>query len=90
LLDLHILIIKTDTMPKENTTQFTIEDVELAVSYYFQEGYKGDYFQPNEPDQVDILKITSWTSDIDITDLLSDYVINRLEDEIITHCINKS
>ena len=24
MLDLHILIIKTDTMPKENTTQFTI------------------------------------------------------------------
>jgi hypothetical protein len=77
-------------MLKEHTTQFEILDILLSVSYYFQEGNNGSYFEPSEPDQVDILKVSLWLSEEDITDLLSDYVINTIKNDIINHQINKN
>lgn len=62
--------------------EIIIDDITLEVEYYFDYGSDGDYFEPPSSDVTDIESVKLVGSKIDITDLLSDYVINRIEDKI--------
>ena len=69
--------------------EIKIDDIILEIKYDFIEGSNGDYFEPPQGDQVEILHISLEGSDIDLTDLLSNYVLNRAETEIMEYEINK-
>jgi len=62
--------------------EIIIDDITLEVEYYFDHGSDGNYFEPPTGDFTDIESIKLVGSKIDITDLLSDYVINRIQDKI--------
>jgi len=59
-----------------------IDDILLEVEYEFDEGEEGNYFNPPSSDSTDILKVTLANSKVDITDLLAEYVINKIEEKI--------
>ena len=69
--------------------EIEIDDIILEIQYDFIEGSNGDYFDPPQVDQVEILHISLEGSDIDITDILSSYVLNRAETDIMEYEINK-
>ena len=69
--------------------EIEIDDIILEIQYDFIEGSNGDYFDPPQADQVEILHISLEGSNIDLTDLLSSYVINRIETDIMEYEINK-
>lgn len=69
--------------------EIEIDNVILEIKYDFIEGSNGDYFDPPQADQVEILSISLEGSDIDITDILSSYVLNRAETEIMEYELNK-
>ena len=69
--------------------EIEIDDIILEIQYDFIEGSNGDYFEPPTGDQVEILHIALEGSDIDLTDLLSSYVLNRAETEIMEYELNK-
>jgi len=62
--------------------EIIIDDITLEVEYYFDHGSDGDYFEPPSSDVIDIESVKLVGSKIDITDLLSEYVINRIQDKI--------
>ena len=61
--------------------EITIDGVTLEVKYEFDEGSDGDYSFAPVGDQTEILH-TSVDGKVDITDLLSKYVINEIESKI--------
>jgi len=65
-------------------TTVTVNDIKLDV-YYSYESEKDPYGTGDSPTAhyVEIIAIEPEDSTIDITDLLSDKVIERIEDEII-------
>lgn len=62
--------------------EIKIDEITLEVEYYFDHGSDGDYFEPPCSDVIDIESVKVLGSKLDITDLLADYVINRIEDKI--------
>ena len=69
--------------------EIEIDNIILEIQYDFIEGSNGDYFDPPQVDQVEILRISLEISEIDLTDLLSNYVLNRIENEIMEYELNK-
>ena len=69
--------------------EIEIDDIILEIQYDFIEGSNGDYFDPPQADQVEILRISLEISEIDLTDILSNYVLNRIENEIMEYELNK-
>ena len=69
--------------------EIEIDNIILEIQYDFIEGSNGDYFDPPQADQVEILHISLEGSDIDLTDILSSYVLNRAETEIMEYELNK-
>ena len=69
--------------------EIEIDDIILEIQYDFTEGSNGDYFDPPQADQVEVLHISLEDSDIDITDIVSSYVINKAETAIIEYELNK-
>ena len=67
---------------KNSSLEIKIDDITLEVEYYFDHGSDGDYFDPPTSDVIDIESVRVEGSKLDITDLLADYVINRIEDKI--------
>ena len=65
-----------------STIEITIDDVLLEVEYEFDEGEEGGYFEPSSSDFIEIISTRVDGLKTDITDLLSQYVINRIEDKI--------
>jgi hypothetical protein len=65
-----------------STIQINIDDILLEVEYEFDEGEEGGYFEPSSSDSIEIISTTLDGNKTDITDLLSQYVINRIEDKI--------
>ena len=61
--------------------EITIDGVTLEVKYEFDEGSDGNYSFAPVGDQIEILH-TSVDGKVDITDLLSKYVINEIESKI--------
>jgi len=62
--------------------EITIDDVLLEVEYEFDEGEEGGYFEPSTEDSIEIISTRVDGLKTDITDLLSQYAINRIEDKI--------
>ena len=74
---------KTDYLRQiMSTIEITIDDVKLEVEYEFDEGEEGGYFEPSTEDSIEIISTKVDGLKTDITDLLSQYVINRIEDKI--------
>ena len=69
--------------------EIEIDNIILEIQYDFIEGSNGDYFDPPQVDQVEILRISLEISEIDLTDILSNYVLNRIENEIMEYELNK-
>ena len=69
--------------------EIKIDDIILEIEYDFIERSNGDYFDPPQADEVEILHISLEGSDIDLTDILSNYVLNRIENEIMEYELNK-
>ena len=65
-----------------STIEITIDDVLLEVEYEFDQGEEGGYFEPSSSDSIEIISTKVDGLKTDITDLLSQYVINRIEDKI--------
>ena len=65
-----------------STIEITIDDVLLEVEYEFDKGEEGGYFEPSSSDSIEIISTRVDGLKTDITDLLSQYVINRIEDKI--------
>jgi hypothetical protein len=61
--------------------EIEIDNIILEIQYDFIEGSNGDYFDPPQADQVEILHISLRVQN-SITDILSSYVLNRAETEI--------
>ena len=62
--------------------EITIDDVLLEVEYEFDQGEEGGYFEPSTADSIEIISTRVDGLKTDITDLLSQYAINRIEDKI--------
>ena len=57
-------------------------DVVFDIQYTYDPGFEGDYFEAPEGDRVYIEKIVQGNSDVDLTDVLAQYVINEIETKI--------